>query len=121
MTSRASRSGRWMERLNGEIEWHPSQAVTTMTDQAHSVASKLEQLLKAVANNPSLERQLKMATTASAICEVASSAGIELRPADVVKHYANRLLSASDEVSVQNFDLCSWDAGELLWAMKQWT
>jgi hypothetical protein len=30
------------------------------------------------------------------------------------------LLDASDATAIHNFDLCSWDAGELLWTMKNW-
>ena len=61
-----------------------------------------------------------MATTASAVSEVAAQAGVTIDPAALVKHYAQRLLEASDATAIHNFDLCSWDAGELLWAMKNW-
>ena len=91
-----------------------------MTDQENSVSSKLAQLLAVVATDPILERQLRLAITAQHVCDVASSAGIEIMPGDLVKHYAGLLLQASDDVAVANFDLCSWDAGELLWAMRQW-
>jgi len=61
-----------------------------------------------------------MATTAAAVSEVAAQAGVEIAPAALVKHYAQRLLEAPDATAVHNFDLCSWDAGELLWTMKNW-
>lgn len=92
-----------------------------MNDQANSVSSKIEQLIAAVANNPMLERQLRLAITAQQVCDAASSVDIEIMPVDLVKHYAGLLVSASDDVAVANFDLCSWDSGELLWAMRQWT
>ena len=38
----------------------------------------------------------------------------------MVKHYAQELVNADDTTAVENFDLCSWDAGELLWAMSNW-
>ena len=94
--------------------------VKAMTNQIRSVSSKVDQLLKAVANNPTLERQLRLAITAQQVCNVASSAEIEITPGDLVKHYAGLLVGASDDVAVANFDLCSWDSGELLWAMRQW-
>lgn len=94
--------------------------VKAMTNQIRSVSSKIDQLLKAVANNPTLERQLRLAITAQQVCNVASSAEIEISPGDLVKHYAGLLVSAPDDVAVANFDLCSWDSGELLWAMRQW-
>ena len=56
-----------------------------------------------------------MAATAAAVSEVAALAGFEIAPAALVKHYAQRLLDATDATAVHNFDLCSWDAGELLW------
>ena len=59
-----------------------------------------------------------MATTAAAVSEVAALAGFEIAPAALVKHYAQRLLDAP---AVHNFDLCSWDACELLWAMSNWS
>ena len=62
-----------------------------------------------------------MATTASALSEVAAQAGVTIEPAALVKHYAQRLLDSSDATAVHNFDLCSWDAGELLWAMNNWS
>ena len=58
---------------------------------------------------------------ADAISEVAAQAGIHIDPAALVKHYAQRLLDAPDATAVHNFDLCSWDAGELLWAMNNWS
>ena len=55
-----------------------------------------------------------MATTAAAVSEVAAQAGvIHIEPAALVKHYAQRMLDASDATAIHNFDLCSWDAGEL--------
>ena len=61
-----------------------------------------------------------MATTASAVSEVAAKAGVTIDPAALVKHYAQRLLDSSDATAIHNFDLCSLDAGELLWTMKNW-
>ena len=63
---------------------------------------------------------LVQAATAGAIAEAAADDGIKLDPAAVVKHYARQLLEADDATTVHNFDLCSWDAGELLWAMQNW-
>jgi len=31
-----------------------------------------------------------------------------------------RLVTADDAKAVHNFDLCGWDAGELLWLLKNW-
>ena len=67
-----------------------------------------------------LQQNMRMAITAEAVCEVARAADIEITPGDLVKHYATLLTNASDAVAVENFDLCSWDVGELLWAMRQW-
>jgi hypothetical protein len=77
-------------------------------------------MLEAVAQNDDLKRSLRMATTASAVSEVAAQAGVTIDPAALVKHYAQRLLDSSDATAIHNFDLCSWDAGELLWTMKNW-
>ena len=87
------------------------------TDQVHS---DLQALIEAAANDDALERNLRMATTAGAIAEAAAQAGIKLHPAAVVKHYALQLVESDDATAVENFDLCSWDAGELLWAMRNW-
>jgi hypothetical protein len=87
------------------------------TDQ---VLSGLQALIEAAASDDALARKLRMATTAGAIAEAAADAGIKLDPAAVVKHYARQLLEADDATTVHNFDLCSWDAGELLWAMQNW-
>jgi hypothetical protein len=38
----------------------------------------------------------------------------------LVKHYAQLLVTADDAKAVHNFDLCGWDAGELLWLLKNW-
>ena len=87
------------------------------TDQ---VLSGLQALIEAATSDDVLARKLRMATTAGAIAEAAADAGIKLDPAAVVKHYARQLLEADDATTVHNFDLCSWDAGELLWAMQNW-
>jgi len=76
-------------------------------------------MLETVAQNDELKRGLLMATTAAAISEVAALAGFEIAPAALVKHYAQAPIP--DATAVHNFDLCSWDAGELLWAMNNWS
>ena len=91
-----------------------------MSESNEPVNSALEALITAAASDEALKRKLRLATTAGAIAEAAADAGIKLDPAAVVKHYARQLLEADDATTVQNFDLCSWDAGELLWAMQNW-
>ena len=91
-----------------------------MGSTSNDLNSALEKMLKAVAEDDDLKRRLRMATTAAAVSEVAAQAGVTIDPAALVKHYAQRLLDASDATAVHNFDLCSWDAGELLWAMNNW-
>ena len=44
----------------------------------------------------------------------------EIGPAQLVKHYAQLLVEADDELAIRNFDRCGWDAGELLWLLKTW-
>ena len=91
-----------------------------MGSTSNDLSTAIEQMLEAVAQNDDLKRGLRMATTAGAVSELAAQAGVEVDPAALVKHYAQRLLDASDATAIHNFDLCSWDAGELLWAMKNW-
>ena len=86
-------------------------------DQMHS---SLQAFIEAAKNNDTVKRKLRMATTAGAIAEAAAEVGITLDPAAVVKYYANQLLNSDDTTAVENFDLCSWDAGELLWIMSNW-
>jgi hypothetical protein len=91
-----------------------------MNESTDPVSSALGTLITAAKGDDALERKLRMATTAGAIADAAAAAGLKLDPAAVVKHYARQLLEADDATTVHNFDLCSWDAGELLWAMKNW-
>jgi predicted ribosomally synthesized peptide with nif11-like leader len=76
--------------------------------------------IEAVQGNETLQRQLRLATTAGRISELAQEAGFALEPAQLVKHYARLLLEAEDGLAVRNFDRCGWDAGELLWLLKTW-
>lgn len=92
-----------------------------MGSTSNDLSTAIKQLLETVAQNNELKRGLRMATTAAAVSEVAAQAGVEIAPAALVKHYAQRLLDAPDTTAVHNFDLCSWDAGELLWAMNNWS
>ena len=85
-----------------------------------NIEEKIFNLLTAVSQDESLSRTFRLATTASAICNVAESVGILLKPAELVKYYARLLLEADDETAVYNFDNCSWDASELCWIMKNW-
>ena len=91
-----------------------------MTEQPNSIQSLIDQMLKAVSADSSLERELRMAITAKHVCLVAEKAGVKINPADLVKHYALSLLNSTGETSVHNFDLCSWDIGELSYAMQNW-
>ena len=91
-----------------------------MGSTSNDLSAAIQQMLETVAQNDELKRGLRMATTASAVSEVAAQAGVTIDPAALVKHYAQRLLEASDATAIHNFDLCSWDAGELLWTMKNW-
>ena len=91
-----------------------------MNDNSDQVCAGLQALLQAATADENLKRKLRMATTAGAIAEAAADARIKLDPAAVVKHYARQLLEADDATTVHNFDLCSWDAGELFWAMQNW-
>ncbi len=87
---------------------------------SNDLSAAIQQMLEAVDRNDDLRRGLRMATTAAAVSEVAAQAGVRIEPAALVKHYAQRLCDAADTTAVHNFDLCSWDTGELLWAMKHW-
>ena len=100
------------------IKQHQCQG--SMGSTSNDLSAAIQQMLEAVSNNDDLKRSLRMATTAAAVSEVAAQAGVEIAPAALVKHYAQRLLDAPDGTAVHNFDLCSWDAGELLWTMKNW-
>ena len=91
-----------------------------MAEKADPMSSRIDRLLEAISDNPLLQQNMRMAITAEAVCEVARAADIEITPGDLVKYYATLLTNASDAVAVENFDLCSWDVGELLWAMRQW-
>ena len=91
-----------------------------MDENSDQVRSNLQALIQAAAGDDALKGKLRMATTSSAIAEAAAEVGIKLSPAAVVKHYAQELVNSDDTTAVENFDLCSWDAGELLWAMSNW-
>jgi len=91
-----------------------------MDENSDQVRSNLQALIQAAAGDDALKGKLRMATTAVAIAEAAAEVGIKLSPAAVVKHYAQELVNSDDTTAVENFDLCSWDAGELLWAMSNW-
>ena len=93
----------------------------SMAQASNDLSTAIQQMLEAVDQNDDLKRGLRMATTAAAVSEVAALEGFEIAPAALVKHYAQRLLDAPDATAVHNFDLCSWDAGELLWAMNNWS
>ena len=93
----------------------------SMGSTSNDLSTAIQEMLETVAQNDELKRGLRMATTAAAVSEVAALAGFEIAPAALVKHYAQRLLDAPDATAVHNFDLCSWDAGELLWAMNNWS
>ena len=80
----------------------------------------IEAFAELVRHNEPLQRQLRLATTAAALSEAAAAAGFDLPPAQLVKHYARRLLEADDGLAVRNFDRCGWDVGELLWLLKTW-
>ncbi|MFQ6538238.1 MULTISPECIES: Nif11-like leader peptide family RiPP precursor [Aphanothece] len=84
------------------------------------MADSIEAFVERVRQDETLQRTLRLATTAAAVSEAAAEAGFELRPAAIVKHYAQRLLAADDALAVRNFDRCGWDAGELLWLLKTW-
>mgnify|MGYP002059596354 FL=1 len=92
-----------------------------MGTTSNDLSTAIQQMLETVAQNDELKKGLRMATTAAAVSEVAALAVCENAPAALVKHYAQRLLDATDATAVHNFDLCSWDAGELLWAMNNWS
>ena len=91
-----------------------------MAEKADPMSSRIDRLLEAISDNPLLQQNMRMAITAEAVCEVARAADIEITPSDLVKYYATLLTNASDAVAVENFNICSWDVGELLWAMRQW-
>ena len=91
-----------------------------MGSTSNDLSTAIQEMLETVAQNDELKRGLRMATTAAAVSEMAALAGFEIAPAALVKHYAQRLLDASDATAIHNFDLCSWDTGELLWTMKNW-
>jgi predicted ribosomally synthesized peptide with nif11-like leader len=83
-------------------------------------ATTIAAFLDAVKHDESLQQQLRLASTATELSELATAAGFDLKPAELVKHYARQLLDADDALAVRNFNLCSWDAGELLYLLKHW-
>lgn len=85
-----------------------------------SSSASINQFVQKVLLDESLQRQLKLTSTAAGLSEVAAQAGFTIQPAEIVKHYARLLLESQDELAVRNFDRCSWDAGELLWLIKTW-
>ena len=91
-----------------------------MGSTSNDLSTAIQQMLEAVAQNDELKMGLRMATTAAAVSGVAAQAGIHIDPAALVKHYAQIILDAFDATAIHNFDLCSWDAGELLWTMNNW-
>jgi len=91
-----------------------------MTEDNSATELQIKRMLEAITGNPSLKQQLRMAVTAEAVCNVAREAGVEINPAALVKFYAQSLVDAPDAIVVENFNVCSWDAGELLWAMTHW-
>ena len=100
------------------IKQHQCQG--SMGSTSNDLSTSIQQMLEAVAQNDELKRGLRMATTAAAVSEVAAQAGIHIEPAALVKHYAHSMLDASDATAIHTVDLCSWDAGELLWTMNNW-
>lgn len=88
--------------------------------KSENIEVKIANFLTVILDDERLNRSLRLATTASAVCDVAEAAGISIKPAELVKYYARLLLDSNDEIAVLNFDNCSWDAGELCWIMKNW-
>ncbi len=83
-------------------------------------AATIAAFLAAIHADETLQRRLRLVTTAEGLSELAAAAGYPLEPAQLVKHYAQLLVTADDAKAVHNFDLCGWDAGELLWLLKNW-
>jgi uncharacterized membrane protein YqhA len=67
-----------------------------------------------------LQRKAKEATTVEDLEAVAAAAGISLSGVTLVKHFARLLAESDDALAVKNFDALGWDAGELLWILKNW-
>ena len=87
---------------------------------AEALRERVEAFRQAVAADQLLQRQLRSATSAAGLVEVAAAAGQSLAPAELVKDFARRLLESDDETAVRNFDNCGWDQGELAWLLKSW-
>lgn len=85
-----------------------------------ALRERVETFRQAVAADEALQRQLRGATSAAGIVEVAAAAGLSLAPAELVRDFARRLLESDDETTVRNFDNCGWDQGELAWLLKTW-
>jgi hypothetical protein len=72
------------------------------------------------ADGTDLQYKAKLATSADDLVALAAEAGISLSGAALVKHFARLLAESDDALAVRNFDSLGWDAGELLWILKNW-
>jgi hypothetical protein len=95
------------------LEHPPRQPSQIMEDPIQSFIQKAR-------TDADVQHKLKLATTAKDLESIAAEAGITLAAPELIRHFARLLLNADDAQAVRHFDSLGWDAGELLWALKNW-
>lgn len=84
-----------------------------MSDQIDLFINKLR-------TEPAVQHKVRGCCTAAELAAVAEDEGFNISGADLIKYFAQQLLSSDDERTSRNFDILSWDVGELLWILKSW-
>ncbi len=69
---------------------------------------------------PDLQRKVRECCSAEQLAAVAEEEGFGISGAEFVKYFAQQLLASDDGRATRNFDILSWDIGELLWILKSW-
>ena len=85
-----------------------------------NLKAQVEAFQQRLRDDDDLQRQLRMVTSSAGIAEVLEAAGFRFSAAQLVKHFARRLLDADDALALRKFDNFGWDQGELAWLLKTW-
>ena len=78
----------------------------------------LADFLAVVSENGQLREDLREADTAEEFAAIASQAGFDLAPIDLVDSFCAQLSRGSDSERLELFNACSWDFGELAWLLR---
>jgi len=81
--------------------------------------SALADFLAVVSENGQLKDDLREADTAEEFAAVATRAGFELEPIDLVDSFCAQLSRGTDSERLELFNACSWDFGELAWLLRK--